>query len=169
MHNPRYWQQFNREHFVRTLNVGPVELNSGMFATVAGSRGDWSQNLGSGANAGAGVFPAKYSFSVTTANCGNATRPDTVVFSTGLAGSATQATIVAFDNLYSGCTGIVPQVYWAYNTGGSILTSPIHSEDGTQVAFVQTSGGIASLVLLKWAPGRTMKPHSTLNRLHTFG
>jgi hypothetical protein len=157
IHNPRYWQQFNREHFVRTLNVGQVELNSSVFATGAGSRGDWSQNLGSGANAGIGVFPAKYSFSVTTANCGSATRPDTVVFSTGLAGSATQATIVAFDNLYSGCTGIVPQVYWAYNTGGRILTSPIHSEDGTQVAFVQTSSppGQGQLILLKWAASST--------------
>ena len=161
MHDPRYWQQFNRQHFVRTLNVGQADLNSGLFANAPGSQGAWSENLGSGANAGAGVYPAKYSFSVTTANCGGtAARPDTVVFSTGLAGKATQANIVAFDNLYAGCGGTVPQVYWAYNTGigtgWQILTSPISSEDGTQVAFVQRSGGVAYLVLLKWAPGGTI-------------
>src|SRR5262249_12526768 len=130
MYDPRYWQQFNREHFVRTLNPGQVDLNYGMFANAARSRGDWSQNLGNkNANGGAGIYPAKYSFSATTANCGNAARPDTVVFSTGLAGSGSQANIVAFDNLYSGCGGSVPQVYWAYNTGPGngwkILTSPI--------------------------------------------
>ena len=30
-----------------------------------------------------------------------------------------QASIVALNNLYSGCGGTVPSVYWAYNTSGS--------------------------------------------------
>jgi hypothetical protein len=47
----------------------------------------------------------------------------------------------------------VPSVYWAFNTGGQILTSPLISLDGTQVAFVQTAGGSGILVMLKWAPG----------------
>ena len=107
---------------------------------------------------GAGMFPAKYSFDITAVNCANATIPDYVVYNTGVAGSATQASIVAYDNLYATtCSsyGAVPSVYWAYNTGGTIVTSPILSLDGTQVAFVQspTSGGAASLVLLKWAQG----------------
>ena len=35
----------------------------------------------------------------------------------------------------------VPSVYWAYNTGnGTILTSPVFSRDGTQVAFVKQTG-----------------------------
>jgi hypothetical protein len=52
----------------------------------------------------------------------------------------------------------VPSVYWAYNTSGQILTSPVLSLDGTQIAFAQTSPGVGSLVLLKWAasPGETV-------------
>ncbi len=112
---------------------------------------DWSKNLGTGATVGAGNYPAKFSFDITTANCGNATTPDYVVYSAGLAGSATQASIAGFDNLYSGCTGNVPSVYWAYNTGGQILTSPLLSLDGKQVAFVETNAGAGILVLVKWA------------------
>jgi hypothetical protein len=117
MHDPRYWQQWNREHFARNLNVGDVGLsNRGLFATVGASHADWSQNLGSGASAGAGVFPAKYSFRITSAICAGVVgvKPDYVVFSTGLQGASGQASIVAFDNLYAGCTGSVPMVYWAF-------------------------------------------------------
>jgi hypothetical protein len=165
MHDPRYWQQWNRAHFVKALNAGDVGLtNNSVFASAGASHADWSQNLGSGAHAGAGVFPAKYSFQVTSATCagGVGVKPDYAVFSTGLQGTAGQASIVAFDNLYSGCTGIVPTVYWAFNTGGQVLTSPTISGDGTQVAFVQTNGGIADLVLLKWAPGGTVGVPVTL-------
>ena len=107
---------------------------------------DWSEDLGSTGSVGAGNYPAKYSFYIDTASCSN----DFVVFSTGLSG-ALQASVVAYNNLYSGCGGSVPSNYWAYNTGGQIETSPVFSLDGTQVAFVQTSFGAASLVLLKWA------------------
>jgi hypothetical protein len=150
MHDPRYWQQWNRAHFVKALNAVDVGLtNSSLFASAGGSHADWSQNLGNGANPGAGVFPAKYSFQITAATCASGTKPDDTVFSTGLLGTPLQASIVAFDNLYSGCTAPVPQVYWAFNTGGQVLTSPTISGDGKQVAFVQTTGGIADLVLLK--------------------
>ncbi len=163
MHDPRYWQQWNRAHFVKALNAGEVSLtSSSLFVSAGASHADWSQNLGSGANAGPGVFPAKYSFQVTTATCASGTKPDYTVFSTGLLGTSGQASIVAFDNLYSGCTGIVPTVYWAFNTAGQVLTSPTISGDGTQVAFVQTAGGIASLVLLKWASGGTVGSPVTL-------
>ncbi len=57
----------------------------------------------------------------------------------------------------------MPNVYWAYNTGGQILTSPVISLDGTQVAFVETNGGFGILVLLKWAPGGTVASPGTLN------
>ena len=163
MHDPRYWQQWSRDHFVKTLNTRDVGWsNRSLFATAGTSRGDWSQNLGSGANAGAGVFPAKYSFQVTTATCASGVKPDYVVFSTGLQGTSAQASIVGFDNLYSGCTGPVPTIYWAFNTGGRVLTSPTISGDGTQVAFVQTNGGIGSLVLLKWAAGGSVGSPVTL-------
>lgn len=111
--------------------------------------------MGTGASSGATNYPAKFSFLGTTANCGNASQPDFVTYNTGLTGSGTQASIVAYDNLYSGCTGTVPSVYWAYNTSGQVLTSPTYSLDGTQVAFVQTAGGDGSLVLLRWATSTT--------------
>jgi hypothetical protein len=160
--DPRYWQQWYRQNVVRVL-LPDAEAFGG--ATWGGNRhgvrrvesqihADWSQTLGAGGTVGAGNFAAKYSFGITTANCGNATNPDFVVFSTGLKGSLTQASIIAYDNLYTpGCTGTVPSVYWAYNTGtgDQILTSPVFSRDGSQIAFVQTNGTAASLVLLKWA------------------
>ena len=106
---------------------------------------------------GAGIYPAKYEFYSDEANCDDATTPDYVVYNTGLAGSATQPNIVAYDNLYSGCptTSVpVPNVYWQYFTGGTILTNPVLSLDGTQVAFVQTNASSqAQLVVLKWAKG----------------
>lgn len=99
---------------------------------------------------------------------------------TNLAGGAAggvQPTLVAYNQLYKGAapacnatqaTAGSPNIYWSYNTGtGSVAElSPALSLDGSQVAFVQRSaalsttsstslsaGQIASLVLLKWAPG----------------
>jgi hypothetical protein len=67
------------------------------------------------------------------------------------------ASIAAVNNLYAGtsgaCTG--PTAYWNYNTGGTVVTSPVLSSDGTQVAFVQTTGSAASLVVLKWSASST--------------
>ncbi len=79
-------------------------------------------------------------------------------FSNFVNGASGVATIAAFDNLYSGCTGAVPAPYWAYNTGtgATAATSVTLSKDGTQVAFVQNvgAGGVgAQLVLLKWVAG----------------
>ncbi len=117
---------------------------------------DWSENMGSGATVGLGMYPAKYSFALSSANCGSATQPDFVVYNTSLAGSSTQASIIAYDNLYTGCSGTVPAAYWAYNTGGTVVTSVALSLDGSQVAFAQTnSTGAATLVLLKWKASTT--------------
>lgn len=171
--DPRYWQQWYRQNVARVLPPEPAGYDEATadFGTrfhAGPSGGDWQQSLGSGADAGAGVFPAKYSFTTNTANCGNAATPDFVVFPTGLAGvsgPSGQATIVAYDNLYSGCTGTVPSVYWAYNTGAAqVLTSPAISIDGTQVAFVQSYavGGPSALVLLKWAASTTETVSSPL-------
>lgn len=113
---------------------------------------DWSMVMGSGATVGAGMYPAKFSFNGTP-NCGSASSPDFVVYNTSAAGSSTQASIVAYDNLYATtCTGQVPSVYWAFNTGGTVMTSVVLSSSGSQLAFIQTpSSGNAQLVLLKWA------------------
>ena len=153
--DPRYWQQLHRREQSLVLSPEASDLTSVRFqaGSSAANDGLWSEDLGNLASAGAENYPAKFSFSSTTANCGSATTPDYVVYSTGKLGSGTQASVVAFDNLYTGCGGTVPTVYWAYNTGGQILTSPVLSLDGTQVAFAQTSGsptGVAGLLLLKW-------------------
>jgi hypothetical protein len=113
---------------------------------------DWSISLGPNATVGAGNYPAKFSFNISSANCGSSTQPDFVVYNTSVNGSSTQASIVAYDNLYTGCGGTVPATYWSYNTGGAVVTSVVFSLDGSQVAFVQTSAvsPFAELALLKW-------------------
>jgi hypothetical protein len=94
--------------------------------------------------------PAKFSFSTTSATCS-----DFIVYPVGTAVASTSANIVAYNNIYAsgGCAGQVPSVFWTYQTGGWVTTSPILSFDGSQVAFVQVSGTtpVASLVILKWA------------------
>jgi hypothetical protein len=112
---------------------------------------DWNVNLIADGQVQPNMWPAKFSFNIFTASCS-----DFVVYPTGVAGSGTAANIVAYNNLYTGgcTTGTVPSVYWAYNTGGgTVTTSPIIAEGGSQVAFIQVTGTTASLVLLK--PGAT--------------
>jgi hypothetical protein len=163
--DPRYWQQRyrgqlpvmlpaaqSREALASQLRKNNEDVKDLRERRRRKPEGLWEQSLGSGGSVGAGNYPAKFSFLGTTANCGSAAQPDFVIYSTGLEGSISQASIVAYDNLYSGCGGTVPSGYWAYNTSGQILTSPVYSLDGTQVAFVQTNAGDeGNLVLLKWA------------------
>jgi hypothetical protein len=159
--DPRLWQQWARGHIARIVSndgSAPVEdsfsVTSAIKASGARMHRDWSENLGSSATVGAGNFPAKYAFKTSTANCATAATPDFVVFTTGVQGTPSQPTVMAFDNLYSGCTGTKPLIYWSFNTGGQVLTSPVISGDGTQVAFVQTNLGLlGTLVLLKWKAG----------------
>jgi hypothetical protein len=164
---PRYWQQWLRRN-AQQLAAADLSKNdpsaNDPLQEDANTRSpkprkkfkrDWAMSLGPGATVGAGQYPAKFSFNITSANCGSAPQPDYVVFNTSVPGSATQASIVAFDNLYSGCSGTVPGTYWAYNTGGTVLTSPALSLDGSQLAFVQTVTGHAQLVLLKWQASTT--------------
>ena len=79
-------------------------------------RKDWSETEGNNGTAGLGNFPA--TFTSTSANC----TADFAVYNTGLAGSSSQANIIAFNQLYSGCS---PRslTYWAYDTGGTAATS----------------------------------------------
>lgn len=149
---PRRWQQWLRHNAERSPTPDAFSEDAPPRSAKPRKRfkRDWAMSLGPGATGGAGQYPAKFAFNVTSASCSSDPRPDFVVFNTSVAGSATQASIVAFDNLYSGCSGTVPETYWAYNTGGTALTSPAFSLDGSQVAFVQSSAGHAQLVLLKW-------------------
>lgn len=156
--DPRYWHQQLRHSPAGLPEAeprGPIAFET-RHRSDHGIANDWSLDLGSDATVGATNFPAKIAFRPTNATCaGGPTQPDVVVYPTGLPGSTSQASIVGFDNLYSGCSGdgTVPTVYWAYNTSlGTVTTSPVFSADGTQLAFVQTdSFGNGILVLLKWA------------------
>ena len=105
---------------------------------------DWGVGVGSGSPS-AVSYPAKWSFDFDSASCAD----DFVVYPTGAAGSGSQPSIVSYFNVYSGCTAPVPTVDFAYNTGGTITGATSFSVDGTQLAFIQTSAGVASLVLLK--------------------
>lgn len=161
--DPRYWHQWHH----RALQAAgaapepskypPLSLAESEASKQKSQTGLWGQSLVSAsATVGALNYPAKFSFSTsapTSANCAGGSAPDYVVFNTGVAGSSTQASIVAFDNLYasSTCSGTVPQTYWAYNTGGTVSTSVVLSESGSQVAFIQSVGGAASLVVLTWS------------------
>ncbi len=125
---------------------------------------DWSVSLGGGSTA-VGQYPAKFTFdttaAITIANCTS----DFAVFPINVAGTATQANIVALDNLYSGtANGTTPNglcntvlaatVIWGYNidgvggaattktnTAGAVPISPVLSLDGTKVALVESAAG----------------------------
>ena len=169
----------NANTTLQTLTTGVFATSSGANVTItarqAGTGGNsyaisassfsaWSGtgDLANGASTPTGAvqpnaFPAKYSFTTTGASCS-----DFVVYPTGTKGGTGQASIIAYNNLYSGCSGAVPSVYWAYNTGAgySVTTSPVLSLDGTQVAFMQSNGSAAQLVLLTWAASTTVSLNS---------
>jgi hypothetical protein len=125
---------------------------------------DWSLPLGS--RVIYHMYPAKFSFDPAAApDCLN----DYVVFgmvATGTPGaSGGQANLVALNNLYVNSTGTgyckgitAPTVLFAYNittfTGGKISTSPVLSEDGTKIAFVEGVPGTSARAIfhvLTWA------------------
>jgi hypothetical protein len=103
---------------------------------------DWSMTSGGTGGLLPTHYPAKYGFLATTASKTQESCSDFVVFPTGILGSSTQATLIAYNNIYKSptCTGNVPGVLLSINTGGLADTSPILSLDGTQVAFMQTTG-----------------------------
>jgi hypothetical protein len=97
-------------------------------------------------------YPALYSSALgTNFDTGVESCSDFVVYPAGVLGSGTQATVIAYTGLYLGgnCSSATgPAVSWAYNTGGVSTLSPTPSLDGTQVAYIQSTGGVASLVIL---------------------
>ena len=125
---------------------------------------DWKVTMGAGRLA-PHMFPAKYSFDpAAPPDCNK----DFVVFGLNTAGTAGQANLVAFKNLYVNaagtgfCKGLTaPTVLFAYNittvAGGKITTSPVLSEDGTKIAFVESvAGASATFHVLTWSPGGTI-------------
>ena len=155
VNDPRYiLQQMKRSSGVKALR-DPETASFGQAAKSIKKgkiKKDWNETLLTGGQVQPNMYPAKFSFDITTAICST----DFVAYPTGVAGKGAKASIVAYNDLYSGCPpATVPSVYWAYNTGGTISTSPIISADGTQLAFIQSNGTTASLVILKWAPSPT--------------
>jgi hypothetical protein len=83
-HDPRYEQQMHRREEARMLPAIATYLSAGPFGPGLLKwqrkklKRDWADDMGAGASAGAGNYPAKFSFDTTTANCGNAATPDFV-------------------------------------------------------------------------------------------
>src|ERR1017187_9489381 len=76
---------------------------------------DWSEILGNSGTVGLARSPATYTAGAAGCNA-------FVVFSTGLTGTSSQASIIAFNNIYAGCNSGSPTAYLAYNTAGAITT-----------------------------------------------
>jgi hypothetical protein len=145
--------------------------NSGVFqgsqplptaAGKSGSHRDWS--VDTQARLAPFRYAAKFSFDPNAPpDCTN----DYVVF--GLASSGVtggRANLVAFNNLYVNdtgtglCPGTAPIVLFAYNittvTGGKITTSPILSEDGKKIGFVESIPGTSATAIfhvVTWVGG----------------
>ncbi len=113
------------------------------------------------------AFPAKYSFDPgAPPDCTH----DFVAFGLNIAGTGSKANLVAYNNLYSGTNpagicGANPTILFAYNVstvGGKILTSPVLSLDGTQIAFVESvTNGASVFHVLTWKAGGTLTAPQT--------
>jgi hypothetical protein len=113
---------------------------------------DWAMSLGPTGGMPIAESPAKYSFSTNgTYSCAN----DFAVYTIGATPSATQANIVAFNNLYTGALSsscpfgpqtppttdyTQPTFMWSYRAGSAAsFLSPTLSLDGTKVSFIENS------------------------------
>lgn len=105
------------------------------------------------------MYPAKFTFDPgAQPSCAN----DYVVFGLDLAGTTgNQANLIAFNNLYSGTGGLcgaAPTVMWAYNVtsaaGGNVEISPVISEDGSKIAFVESGTNTTIFHVLTWTAGQ---------------
>jgi hypothetical protein len=120
---------------------------------------DWAYQITTGDPGGTaiGTYPAKYGFDSSAApSCS-----DYVVFGTDEAGSTSAANIVGFVDLYDGlCPSsegesmpFEPTMEFAYDVGGGVVeTSPVLSEDGTKVAFVESVSGGSNFHVLTARP-----------------
>ena len=118
-------------------------------ADNSGAHGDWS--VPSGGRMLINQYPAKFSFNPgAPPDCTS----DYVVFGLNVTSTGTVGNLVAFNNLYAGVTptglcGTAPTVLFAYDittvTGGKIATSPVVSELGDKIAFVESVPANAGL------------------------
>lgn len=165
--DPRSWIQWARRnaswfaHGGRgpEIPVGPPAMRRRHI------RVDWAMSLGPNGGMPIGETPAKYSFNTTGYSCAG----DFVVYTIGATPSATQANIVAFNNLYTGTASsscpngpqtppttdyTQPTFMWSYQVGtGAVNLSPVLSLLGNKVAFVE-SANHAMLDVLTWVSGQ---------------
>jgi hypothetical protein len=150
---PRLLFQAMRQPQIPTDGVRQTENP----ASLPDSERDWNVSLGTG-HVAAGMSPAKFGLDTSVPpSCTN----DYVLFALNVAGTTGgQASLVAYNNLYSGPGGFCgtggPSVLFSYNTttaGGKNQTSPALSLDGTQVAFVESSASSSVFHVVKWATG----------------
>jgi hypothetical protein len=127
----------------------PISIRKkGLFSPSL--KNDWSQTMGTGTHGTGGVYPAKYGFLSTQLSAYSCS--DYVVFPTSVTGSSSVPNIIAFNELYTGCT-TVPNQYWAVaitngTTYGTVTTSPALSMDGEEVVFMETIGTSVYLVVV---------------------
>ena len=149
------WQAPNSDVFHGAEPLPASVNNSG--------HGDWNMYLGGGGRIAPNMFPAKFSFDpAAPPDCNN----DYVVLGlTAIGVTGGQANLVAFNHLYAGTGGLcgaAPTVLFAYNittvADGRISTSPVLSEDGTKIAFVESVPGttppLAIFHVLTWTRGQ---------------
>src|ERR1017187_5926969 len=111
VNDPRYiLQQMKRSSGVKALR-DPETASFGQAAKSIKKgkiKKDWNETLLTGGQVQPNMYPAKFSFDITTAICST----DFVAYPTGVAGKGAKASIVAYNDLYSGCApATVPSVY----------------------------------------------------------
>ena len=157
--DPRYRQQGNRKLYATgtPASSAPALLRP-RPVRPASTKIDWSESLGNLNFTNLVNYPAKYSFDIgnPAPNCAS----DYVIYTLPTANPGA-FNLIAFNNLYVNnagtgqCVGTTPSALFSYNASqnnGPLNSSPVLSEDGTQIAFVEDAGQ-ARLNVLKWRAG----------------
>ena len=156
---PRMLHQFMRE--MRRYSL-PSTTAAAVVETSADAKRDWSVAL-TGGRIQNGMSPAVFVFNDSAPpSCAK----DYAVFAINALGvTGGQASVIGFNNLYSGPGGICgaggPSVLFAYNTtlfGGKIRTSPVVSLDGKKIAFVESGTTSSIFHVLTWTAGDGTSP-----------
>jgi hypothetical protein len=141
---PRFWIQMlsrrwrQRADAAKSFRAQPGHVKGAWYQALA----DQTYNLG---RTHPTTYPAKYVFTTTS----SASCSDWVVFGGPQGGSPADFSIIAFKNLYPGCGG--PTLKFAYDgstNGGALVTAPVISLDGTQIAYVETGNPTLDILYL---------------------
>ena len=155
---------------VGNLQFSNAGTNTQRAAALAAAVNIWTQQTGVSATSNLAVVTYNR---IGTGDTDPIAITDTLTNTTlaaAVAGTGTsgQPSILAFNQLYNTtCNGTrsntnAPNTMWAYNTSTAaatnaiVETSPVLSyyDNGKQVAYIQRSGNVLQLVLLKWQSGQ---------------